>query len=474
MRIKEFIIKYKYIISFIVFIFSFSLFMGNLCYKDSDYLWHIKAGEYMFTNRTILKTDVFSWLLNGKYWISHEWLFECLIYCLKLLFGKYHMFLYSFGCIFSLLFILFINNKKSILSNILFSAIWFSFYLMFSIYIQVRPHMLSFIFLAITIYLCFDLFNNEKSNKIYFLPVISLFWANFHGGSSNLSYLFCFVFLISGLFNLNLKKVECKKLSKLQINKYLITIVLCLLSIIINPHGIKLLFYPYMNMLDSVMISSISEWQPTVISNISHLPYFILVLFIVGIMTFSKKKYRVIDLILLGVVVFLGLKSIRFWEYTFIVMNYVIYNYVSIRKNDKGTCICLLFVSIVFFMIFINNSNLIDTSYNKKIIDDSIIEKIKEVSPNRLYNMYDYGGELIFNDIKVFIDGRADLYSKYNLNDCMIISELGNDFEKLIIKYDFDYFLVNSKYPINYYLNDRYEKIIEKNGVVLYKNKTQD
>ena len=56
--------------------------------------------------------------------------------------------------------------------------------------------------------------------------------------------------------------------------------------------------------------------------------------------------------------------------------------------------------------------------------------------------MYDYGGILIYNDIEVFIDGRADLYSKYNYKDYLDISCLRGDYPKLIEKYDFDYFLV--------------------------------
>ena len=51
------------------------------------------------------------------------------------------------------------------------------------------------IMLALTIFFSYDLFINENSKKIYFLPLVTLFWANFHGGSSNLSYIFCIIFL---------------------------------------------------------------------------------------------------------------------------------------------------------------------------------------------------------------------------------------------------------------------------------------
>ena len=52
---------------------------------DSDYYWHIKAGEIIF-QKGIIRHDIFSWLAHGKYWMSHEWLFEVIIYGLKCLF----------------------------------------------------------------------------------------------------------------------------------------------------------------------------------------------------------------------------------------------------------------------------------------------------------------------------------------------------------------------------------------------------
>ena len=47
MKIKEWFKKHKYVIGFSFVIVCFSLFMAMLFHKDSDYFWHIKAGEYI-------------------------------------------------------------------------------------------------------------------------------------------------------------------------------------------------------------------------------------------------------------------------------------------------------------------------------------------------------------------------------------------------------------------------------------------
>ena len=472
-KIKDFIEEHRYILGFSFLLICFSLFMMLLFTKESDYFWHIKAGEYMFKNEKVITKDVFSWFMADKYWMSHEWAFDYLIYFLKHLFGNVHLFIYSFACVTSLLMILFFTNKKKYLKNILFSLCWVMGFLIFCVYMQARPHLFSFIFLALTIWFTYDLFKNENSRKIYFLPLVTLFWANFHGGSSNLSYLFCLGFLIVGLFKFNFNKIEASRITKKQILKYLIIIFICMGVICINPHGLKMLIYPYTNIMDTVMINFITEWQPTVLSNTSHYPYFILIVVCLFVMIFSKKKIEFIDLALFGVSVILGLKSIRFWGYTYIIMSYVIFNYIPERKPDKGTTRILFMIGAIFLGIFITSYEKLMVQYDSTIISKQMIEVIKEENPQKLYNMYDYGGELIYNEIFVFVDGRADLYSKSNLLDYKNISMLQGDYIKLINKYDFDYYLVTEKYPINTYLSysEDYELIYKEENIILYKKK---
>ena len=470
MRNKSFFRKNKTVFLIVFFLFSLVLFFLLTMRIDPDYFWHIKAGEYMFKNG-ILRKDIFSWIVKGKYWMSHEWLFEVIIYVLKLLFGNLHVLIYGFICIFSLLLILFFANKNNYLKNIPFSLLWIIASLILIVYMQARPHLISFVFVALTIWFLYDLYRNENSKKIYFLPVISIFWANIHGGSSNLSYLFCVVFAVVGLFSFSFSKIEAHRINKRQLKKYLLVSILCILAICINPHGSKMLVYPYLNMLDTVMLNNIAEWQATTLNNPQHYLYFILVLAIVGIFLFSKRKILFIDLILLMISVFLGLKSITFWGYTYIIMSFVVFNYVEERKYDVGTNSSICLFSVILIIFFMVNLATIKDNLSYKALDNEVISIIKKEAPERLYNFYDYGGELVYNDILVFIDGRADLYSKYNYEDYLDISLLQGDYVQLINKYDFDYFLVNDRYPINTYLkyNNNYSVLYDSDDVVLYK-----
>ena len=455
-------------ISLLILIVVFVLFISSLVRVDPDYFWHIKAGEYM-AKHGILKTDVFSWYMFNKPWMSHEWLFEILIFYLSKL-GPYFKIIFIFISFGIVEFILFKYNRNNYLKNIPFTLFWIICGLIFVYYLQIRPHMVSYIFLTLTIYFLYDLYNNPDSKKIYFLPLVAMLWANIHGGSSNLSYIFCLIFLLGGLFSFNSSKVVAKRINKKQIIKYGVVTLLCVIFISFNVHGIKMLIYPYQNMADKLMINNISEWRSTTLNDLGHYPYFILVGIIALIFLFSKKKIVFLDLILFGCTLFLGLKSIRFWPYIYLVMSFVIFNYIGPRKYDKGTNLCINIISIlILVMSIVNIVNYRDLDNIN--LDSKIINILKREDPKRIYNMYDYGGELIYNDILVFVDGRADLYSNDNLKDYLDISHLRGDYVKLIDKYNFDYFLVDKNYPINMYLkyNDLYECIYKNKKILLYK-----
>lgn len=472
MKIKEFLKRNRLILSFAFLTFCLALFMMLFLVKESDYFWHIKVGEYIF-KKGILKKDIFSWYMRNKYWMSHEWLFEYILYFLHYLFGNYHMIIYAFGCLLSLFFILFLSNKDKLVKNIPFSLLWITLSLILIVFMQARPHLLSFNFLALTIWFLYDLYKNEDSKKLYFLPLITILWSNVHGGSSNLSYLFCLLFLIGGLFSFEVGKIKAKRISKKQILKYLVIMIICMGCVCINIHGFKMFIYPYQNMLNTVMIQNINEWQPTTLGEIAHYPYFLFIIIIMLILLISKRKIELIDFLLLGVSVFLGLKSIRFWGYTYIVVSFFIFNYVEKRKEDKLSTLVIFIVGMMFLSIFLINKDMMKTNLNKKYLDSTVIKVIRKEKPERLYNMYNYGGELIYNKIDVFIDGRADLYSGNNYSDYLNLSNLKDDFVKIMEKYNFDYYLVDNSYPIYTYLkyNDDFLVIYKDKKTTLFKKK---
>ncbi len=466
--------KYKEIILISLFI-SFSIFLCCLLRKESDYFWHIKAGEHIFNTGPLIK-DIFSWSLNGKYWMSHEWLFELFMYVLKLIFGNFNLIVYIVLSLLTIYVVIFKYNKNKMFSNLFFTLIWYCFSCIFMPFIQGRPHFVSFVLFSFTMYFIFNLIDNEDSRKIYFLPLITILWSNFHGGSSNLGYLFCFFVFIVGLFNFKLGKIEAKGLSKKQLIKLFIIGIICIICTGINIHGFKMTIYPYTNLMDSTMINSIAEWAPTNINDLTHLPFFITAFVILMVLLISNKKIRFIDFALFGVGLFLGLKSIRFWPYLYLISSFFIFDYIqSFKFNNLPYIIVLL--DFILIGIFIYNFKNINKEINKEYmyLDKEMINIIKLEKPKRLFNMYNTGGELIYNDILAFIDGRADLYSSNGVfNAYNAITNLEMDYKEQLSRYNFDYYLVDVGSRLDNYIKMQkgINKVYSNDNYVLYKKET--
>ena len=458
---------------FIFFIFSFSIVSLLFLTKGLDYYWHYKAGEVMWSTKKILTYDIFSFLSQGKhlYWMSHEWLQEIILFFFSKISTNYHILIYCFTFFFLLLLTLYKTNEKEYHKNLPFSL----FYIGFSIivganFIMPRPMMISNILFVITLYLLFDFYRNEENKKVWFLPLVSLIWANIHG-SSNLPYLLAILFGIISICSFSYGKIECSKKTRKQIVTFFIIALISFIALAINPHGIKMWYYPYQNMGNTMMLKNIQEWQPTVVSNLSHMRFFFYLFFLVFVILKSPKKIQGIDFILILIFTYLGLKSIRFWGYLYLASNFFIFDYVKKMPSQKQTNYFLLVLGCILIIFFCVLFPKVKEKVLETPLSDKMISIIKKQNPKRLYNDYDYGGYLIYHDIPVFVDGRADFYSDIDTyKDYIYIGSTDNryKFEKLLEKYQFDFFLTPKNRRIYYYLKEHKYPIVyeEKNGVL--------
>lgn len=488
-NIKERLKKKSFLITAMLLVFGIIITLMKLI--PNDYWWHVKAGEYIVKNKSIPFTDVFSWygIENNLYWHSHEWLSEVFIYIADLAGGFVGVVIFITICVSSLFIFLYLANKEKYEKHFTFTFFWIIFgAVLFGRVISPRPHMISFLLFAFTLSVLFKYREDEDSKIIWFLPLISIAWVNFHGGSSNLPYVLAIIFVITGLFDFNIGRLKFDKISKKQIKNYLLASLIAFLCLIINPHGIDMITYPYANMSDTIMLNLILEWRSPDLKKITDLVYILPI--IVSVLAFIKTKKEIlfVDLTMIGAFSYLTLKSVRFSMLLYITVTFVIYRYLEDIKIENMKInivnemielfpkaiekISIIFVGsgIVFLslMIFTNSNK---DLFKSDIISDEIITYIKEVNPDRLYNDYNYGGYLIYNDIKPMIDGRADMYSATLLKDYVKFSSRLDT--TLTERYDFDYFLVDKDLVLDNSFSlqeDKYEKIAEDKRCVLYKN----
>lgn len=472
-KIKCWFQEHQKVITISFIIVAFVAVMLPLISLGYDYWWHLKTGEYILETKSIPVFDIFSWY-KPLPWISHEWLSEIILVFFKKVFGSWHVIIYCLTSLFLLFFLLYHFLKKKMNDNLPFTILFlFIGVLIIGGGVTPRPHMLSHILFLTSIYLVYDLYQNQNSKKIYFLPVITVLWANLHGGSSNLPYILCFIFFVLGLFQFTFGRIEAKRFSKLQLKKYLLIGFLCIIATTLNPHGISMLIYPYQNIQNTFMQSIITEWNAPNINLFSHFPIFLLIIVIIIVFLTTKKKVKFVPFLITCIFLALTLKSIRFAPYLFLASGFALFPYLEEITLPTSVYVFSCIVSL----LLIGNSlyDNIDNCYKKvntQLLSENIITYLKKEEPKRLYNYYDYGGYLLYRDIPVFVDGRADIYSNHTLEDFYNLLHLRSNSQAILENYNFDYFIIPRDTPLTFYLqfSNDYTIELEENDIVIFKS----
>lgn len=227
---------------------------------DYDFWARIIVGKTFFQTGTLLNFD-FQSFGPTRQWFDHEWGSSLIFYSILDNFGETGLILFKiFGnclVIFIVSRIILLRRKhlyKDIKINPIKEApfnIFFFILLTQSmldvINTTVRCHLFTFIFFTTWLY-TLEKTRLENNYKIlWILPVTMLMWSNIHGG--------CFTGL--GLLGLY---IVGQFLNKKPIKYYIIALVASLLTMFINPYGIKYVYFLFQAI--TMKRPNITEWQP--------------------------------------------------------------------------------------------------------------------------------------------------------------------------------------------------------------------
>lgn len=458
-----------------VTVYSFSAGISG-----NDFWWHIKVGEWIVNNKSIPHDAIFSWCNSEQNmpWTAHEWLSEVVFWIIYSKSGELGIFVFCLCIAIIIEMALYTKSKEYCKKNPLVGGLMF---VLLAVVVTVvcygRPQIFSFCFLLCEFICLYDFYENPESKKIYALPVLALLWANFHGGSSNMVYIISIVFLFAGVCKFQWGCIVAERMEKNAWMKLLVITLVSAMVICINPYGLKMLLYPYENMGDNLMLSVISEWgSPDAKDTGSLILYFIPIAIILLGLIAEKVKIRWVDVLVFAMFILLFLRSERFIIFWYIAIPFCALRYVipcRIKETEKMYDKILLYaIAVVTIIPIIISISRIAALYNKnqlisKDMDKEMIELIKEENPQRLYNDYNLGEMLIYNDIPVFIDGRADIYSScgiltdaVSLISLICIDDDTEDFNinDIIDKYNFDAFLTLKSRALYTYLIEKPDK----------------
>ena len=487
----------KKIIMMITVFISLAVLM--LCYSrgisGNDFWWHIKVGEWILDNGYVPSHDIFSWygMSENISWTPHEWLSDVIFYLVYSAAGQAGIFILSLLSAAIMVLLIGIRLKEKLFCNMPVTLCYICFFtVLTSMFFYGRPHLFSYFLMFALLYILYKFRDNENYKGIFALPLIAALWSNLHGGSSNMAYIIPIVFLVTNLKQFSCARLEGRKFTKKQIIITCAMIIGAAAAIFVNPVGKDVFLYPYKSMSDSFMLDDISEWASPDAKQISQILCFFVPIFLIGHgMIFSEKKLNFTDTAYFLMFLYLFFRSSRFIMLFCIAAVFFAADYIAdiksrnIKKKSEKAAVgllCVLFAGLSFYgagkMVILNDSDsLVSTALDQKMVD-----YVKNDPSERLFNDYNYGETLIYNNVEVFFDARADLYAQKNImrdgvgllylqQTSKNSTEKYIDVEKMIDKYDFDGFLISKSRPLYVYLlnADGYELVYETSDAGYFK-----
>lgn len=462
--------------------------------SGNDFWWHIKAGEWICVNGRVPDRDIFSWYgtAHDFAWVAHEWLAEVIYWLLYRWGGEGSIFLFSLCGAMLMVFLLAWRIRPYAMENCVVTALYLCmFCVLTSLFFYGRPHVFSYFLLYGELWCLYGFAEGKCGWSLNLIPVLAVLWSNLHGGSSNLSYLLILVFLLCGCREWHVGRLYSVRWSRGQKIHLSAVLLATVCGIGINPAGYAMLGYPYVCMTDPVAMQVISEWAPPDAKNIGELIlYFLPVLAVSFGLLFGRRSVRVWDVVLMLFFLYLFFRSVRFIALFYITASFWAFPYgipCKLKKIDKslekgllaGAELLLLAVACMGMSRCVSAMGQGESIVSA--LDKRFVELVREDAPERLYNDYNYGGDLIFADIPVFIDGRADVYAQDNLLaesvSLMLLQPTvpgAPGTEALMDKYGFDAFLIGRDRPLYSYLcsdRERYETVLETEETAYFRRR---
>ena len=296
-------------------------------------------------------------------------------------------------------------------------------------------------------------------------------------------------------------------------SKWLILILfICLFTGLLTP--IKETPYTYLVKTNQGNTTqNISEHLPLTLINDEKMV--VILTMLVGILIFSKVKIKIRDFLMLAGLIFLSFMTRRQVSMFVLIGNFILVRLiVCVLKNitkqfEKIIDDKKLYVyaeSITIIMIFITSILSFDYIFDKKdnqYVDHTFypIEAVEYINTQlipevgiqnlRMYNDYNYGSYLLFSNIPVFIDSRADLYApEFNgkkdengnyigndiFTDFINISSLAADYESKFEEYNITHVMTyeNSKLSSVICKDENYNLIYEDEYFKIYERQTEN
>ena len=402
---------------------------------DPDMFWHIRTGEWILDNTKFPTVDFFSYTAAGNPWISTEWLSQ-IFFAVAYRYGGWHavVILAAVACatVVGILCFYMVRHVRFSIAvgwTALTSAA-------ISQHFLARPHIFSFVLLAIWIINLIDAYdkNNFNLRSWFTLTPLMVLWANLHGSFTFgllLLYVFCGVCIVQNIMRNNYAK--CRFL--------LIGVFVVSLGALMTPYGISstLMTKEVLN-LKSAFVHVPELQSPNFQTQPFQLSLLIGLLVSIAGLGIQLRGAR---LLTFAIIAFIGFSYARGLVMFFLLAPIILARSVSARASyftpqlldavhpnkeadpilrylqrwsNAVPTVCLAIAALATVSSYWQNVIVPP----KSIAPEDAINFVNRTHiTGNVFNSYNFGGYLIFSGIPTFVDGRAlpfgdDFLRKYS------------------------------------------------------------
>jgi hypothetical protein len=421
-----------------VIILALGLFtMAARGVTDPDLWWHLRTGQLIVQNHKIFHTDPYSYTRFGQPWLDHEWLSQVFIFGLYRLAGWAGL-IVGFGAVIAAAFVVvflrspgrpYVAGIVTLLGAFASAPSW-----------GVRPQMITLLLASVLLLILERSYDRPK--LLWWTPPLILLWVNLHAGYAvglALMVLFLAGDFLDVSFGFAIGNSKDGVTAAARFRALALAIVACVAVVPLNPYGVAMYSYPLETLRSRAMQNYIGEWRSPDFHQYLYLPTLAMILATVVLPAFSPRRLRPRELLLLCVMTFAALRSVRHIPiYTLIaipilsamLLAWLEENGIAKRfqsKNSTMTSAKTLVNAILLaaFLIFtVARVRFVIRRQPEAEAKEFPAAAISFITAHRppapILNNYNWGGYFIWKlypEYRVYIDGRADLYGDTFMDD---------------------------------------------------------
>jgi hypothetical protein len=396
-------------------------------FRDGDVSWHVAAGKWILAHQRIPTTDPFSFTAAGHPWVATEWLSE-VVYALAFdLAGYAGLATLTAACLIAVNAIVFfrLQRRRAALPWVTLLAVDF----VLAPLVMARPHVLAWPLLAGWTVVLLSCAEKGRAPRLWWALILVL-WTNLHTSFSLAAPIGAAIAFDS------LMAAKWKTL-----REWVIFGLVSLIAVCLNANGIAGILQPFhISRLD--MVSVIAEWSPTTTHNTP--AFFVVLLGGLGLLLWQGIRVPLGQLALLLITLGMAFIHMRHQSAFIILAACIIPPLFPAKSRAPAVPMVLLLTTLPLLAM---RALLPLTPPEGPANPRHLIAAIPaELRSQPLFNGYTFGGPLILNGVRPFIDGRGEMYGDaFVLNYTRIIDgDLGR-FDRVVERYDIRWAMLPAK-----------------------------